>query len=92
MTARATDQAATNKLFRAAAVELPAAGRWRVHVAATTSGGTIETQFTMIAGPPLPAWFDEWPWFGWPILAVALFIAHRFLAARQQRQGRAAGA
>lgn len=84
--AAATTDAATNKLLRAALVELPAPGRWDVRVECTTAHdqNPIEVFFAMDAGPPLPRWLSVWPWFTWPIAAVLLFAIHRMLVARRQ--------
>jgi hypothetical protein len=81
--APATTEAATNKLFRAALVELPHPGEWHVQVTTTTARAAVQSRFTMVAGEPLPPWLTVWPWFGWPAVAVALFGVHRWLMARK---------
>lgn len=82
----ATTAAATNKLLRAALVELPTPGRWQVFIACAPAGdqATVETKFTMEAAPSLPRWLAVWPWFTWPIAAVLLFAIHCRLVARRQ--------
>jgi hypothetical protein len=82
----ATTDAATNKLLRAAQVELPASGRWDVRVDCTTAHdqSPLAVEFTMDAAPPLPRWLSVWPWFSWPIVAVLLFAIHRALVARSK--------
>jgi hypothetical protein len=84
----ATADAATNKLLRAAVVELPAPGQWNVHVECTTASQStpIAVAFAMEAAPPLPRWLSVWPWFTWPIVAVLLFAIHRRLVARRETQ------
>lgn len=83
--ALATAGAATNKLLRAALVELPAPGEWHVRVQCTTpdSSSLLTAAFTLDAAEPLPRWIAVWPWFTWPIAAVALFAVHRTLVARR---------
>lgn len=84
--ALATTDAATNKLLRAALVELPSPGRWDVCVECTTAPGRppIAATFSMDVAPPLPEWLTVWPWFAWPAIAVALFVVHRRLVHRNQ--------
>jgi hypothetical protein len=78
--AAATPGAATNKLMQAALMELPAAGEWQFTV--TVAGEPSETvRFAAAVGEPLPKWRAVWPWVAWPAAAVALFAAHRRLAA-----------
>ncbi len=83
----ATQHAAPNKLLRAAACQLPAAGEWRIEVLvheprlANSTGETLAA-FDVVAGEPLPAWWDMAPWIGWPLAVVGLFAVHQALAAR----------
>jgi hypothetical protein len=77
---RASSEAATNKLFQAALLELPAAGRYRV---AVTVGGAAPVDFEVEADAPPPAWLDLAAWLGWPFAAVLLFAVHQTLARRQ---------
>lgn len=83
--ATATSAAATNKLLRAALLDLPAAGAWDVEIAITADRGPANVRFAIEAGPPLPRWLTVWPWFTWPIGAVFLFSLHRHLVWRKQR-------
>jgi hypothetical protein len=82
----ASSVVATNKLMQAALVELPAAGWWDVEVECTTDAGTTQTGFAMQALPPLPRWLTIWPWFTWPLAAVALFAIHRWLVGSNQNR------
>jgi hypothetical protein len=79
---------ATNQLMQSALVELPAAGKWRGQLVADFDGRMVTCDFTLVAGPPLPRWWSEWPWFTWPVLAVGLFVAHRWRVQRLGRSGR----
>jgi hypothetical protein len=93
--ALATNESATNKLLKAALIELPLDGVWRVAVSAASNelDGPIETQFEMEVAPPWPAWLSIWPWFTWPAIPIALFVVHRSLVARRSSsRARRAGA
>ena len=80
----ATTDAATNKLLQSALIDLPIPGTWQVHVECTTADGKLEARFAMTAGPALPRWLSQWPWFAWPLGAVLVFVVHRWLVARRQ--------
>jgi hypothetical protein len=83
----ATNEAATNKLLRAAIVELPTSGSWNARIEFTpadSKSAPFAVSFPFDAAPPLPAWLTVWPWFTWPIVVVVLFIIHRVRVARYQ--------
>lgn len=79
----ATTAAATNKLFRAAQFELPAAGRWELQVRVDGRNGPATIAGEVDAAGPLPRWPEIWPWFAWPALAIALFGIHQILVRRR---------
>ncbi len=81
----ATSEAATNKLFHAALLELPDAGRWEVEVSVDGPRGPAVVRCEVEAGEPLPRWREEWPWIGWPAFAILLFCAHQLLVRRRAR-------
>ena len=83
--ARATHEAATNKLFQAAAFDLPAPGRWRVAVAVEGPRGRAECACEVEAEAPPPRWVELWPWFAWPAVPVVLFVLHQVLARQRKR-------
>jgi hypothetical protein len=83
---RATTEAATNKLLRAAVFDLPDAGRWQVTVSVEGPRGRGERSFEVEAAGPLPRWAEVWPWFAWPAGPVVLFGLHQWL----RRRGRSA--
>jgi hypothetical protein len=83
----ATAEAATNKLFRAAAFQLPHPGWWDVDVAVEGPHGPAHVGFEIEADEPPPRWLDLWPWFSWPAVAVALFCVHQLLARRRYGSG-----
>jgi hypothetical protein len=74
---RATSAAATNKLFQAAILELPDAGRY--HVAVSVGESDVPMEFEMEADQPPPTWLDLAVWIGWPFALVLLFATHRIL-------------
>jgi len=80
----ATSGAASNKLFHEAVFELPEAGWWDVEVSVDGPHGPARARFEVEAGAAPPRWQELWPWFGWPVLAVALFGLHRVLARRRR--------
>jgi hypothetical protein len=80
----ATSGAAGNKLFHEAVFELPEAGWWDVEVSVDGPHGQARARFDVEAGAAPPRWQELWPWFGWPVFAVALFGLHRVLARRRR--------
>jgi hypothetical protein len=78
----ATSGAAGNRLFHEAVFELPEAGWWDVEVSVDGPHGPARARFEVGAAAAPPRWQEQWLWFGWPFLAVALFGLHRVLARR----------
>ncbi len=78
----ATHDAATNKLFHAALLELPEAGWWKIDIAVAGQHGEAAVQFEVEAAAAAPAWLDLWPWLAWPALAIVVFCIHRILVRR----------
>jgi hypothetical protein len=77
--ASATHATATNKLFLAAIVDMPQAGRWHLtaNVAGRSSDGKpFESQLScnLAIAEPLPKWRSMWPWYSWPAVVVLLFV------------------
>jgi hypothetical protein len=81
----ATGEAATNKLFRAAQLDLPRPGRWAARIAVEGPCGSAEVGCELEAGDPLPPGLQLAPWIGWPALVVVLFGVHQVLVRRRQR-------
>jgi hypothetical protein len=79
-TQHATSEAATNKLYRAAAFDLPAPGEYTFCVAVAGERGDAQVSFDVEAAEALPHWLILWPWFGWPALIILLFGIHKWLA------------
>jgi hypothetical protein len=89
MSAPATTGAATNKLFRAALLELAEPGTWHVQVEAQGPAGPVRVTFEMEAGTAPPRWLELAGWIGWPFAAVLLFAVYRVRkGARPPRAGR----
>jgi hypothetical protein len=80
----ATEEEATNKLFRAATFELTRPGRWQVEVEIGDPPLAEPACFEVEAAAPPPAWVQLAPWFGWPFAALALAGLHRWLVRRRQ--------
>lgn len=90
----ATVSAATNKLFRAAVINLPEAGKWRVEIlvgdearstsASDRSFSTLAFDFDVAATSP--QWLYLAAWVGWPVAVIAMFLIHQILVARSLRK------
>ena len=83
---QATREAATNKLFHAAALALPEPGWWEIEIAVEGERGSERIQFALEATEAPPAFQELWPWLGWPALVIGLFCIHRGLVYRRARQ------
>ena len=81
----ATGEAATNKLFRAASIELKEAGRCGVDVLIEGPFDRVAIHFDLIVGVPWSNQAGIWPWLLWPLPAVGLFGIHRRLVARRAK-------
>jgi hypothetical protein len=81
----ATSEAATNKLFRAAAFELPEAGWWEIEIGIDGRFGPSDVRFDVEVAQAAPVWLALWPFLGWPALVILLFGVHQWLVRRKQR-------
>jgi hypothetical protein len=81
----ATFEAATNKLFQAAGLDLNEPGWWRVEVNLDGPLGEASIALDIEAEKPLPRYLAMWPWLTWPALPILLFGAHQFLVSRPVR-------
>jgi hypothetical protein len=82
LAARASTEAATNKLLHAAQVELPASGCWDLAVTVEGPHGPVAVDCRFEAAEALPRWRELWPWITWPAAAIALFAIHQLLSRR----------
>jgi hypothetical protein len=80
-------EAATNKLFQAAALNLNEPGWWRVDIGIDGPLGEELVALDIEAEKPLPRYLAMWPWLTWPALPILLFGAHYFLVSRSARSG-----
>jgi hypothetical protein len=80
----ATEEGATNKLFRAATFELTGPGRWRVEVEVGDPPVGEPASFEVETAAPRPAWLELAPWILWPFAVVALGVFHRWLVNRRR--------
>jgi len=83
----ATFEAATNKLFQAAALNLNEPGWWHVDIGLDGPLGEELVAFDIEVEKPLPRYLAMWPWLTWPALPILLFGAHQFLVSRPARRG-----
>ncbi len=75
----ATHAAATNKLFQAAVVDLPAAGRWHLEVVINGTRGPAAAPLELDVAGPLPRWLEMLPWIAWPVVPIVLYGLHQVL-------------
>lgn len=80
---RATAEEASNKLFQAAELELPAAGRWEFVIELGGRAPATLRFETEVSEPP-PQWQTLAPWIGWPWLVAAIFCVNRLLKQRRR--------
>lgn len=81
----ATEQAATNKLFRAVLVDLEP-GWHDVEVRCRTAKRDGTVRFAMRVGAAPGESSILWPWYAWPAVPVVLFAAHRVYARSPRRR------
>jgi hypothetical protein len=73
----ATTESATNKLLRAARLELKEPGRWHFDVSV---GGVDPSQligFDVEVSPPSPPWLEMSLWIAWPLVPIGFFAILR---------------
>jgi hypothetical protein len=83
ITVAATVEAATNKLLRAAQVDLASPGRWHLEVDVDGSGQKLAIEFDVEVAEGLPPWVEMSLWIGWPLAAIGLFGVHQVLVHRR---------
>ncbi len=80
----ATAEAATNKLFRSALLDLPESGEWEFEATVDGERGQARERFAAEAADRPPGWLEMAPWVGWPVLAVLAFSIHQILLRREE--------
>ena len=84
--ARATQDAASNKLAKAAVVDLPAAGQWTLNISVRVNGDAATVTCLLPVAPASSRMSLAWPWLLVPPVVVALFALHQRLK-RQRGMG-----
>jgi hypothetical protein len=77
--ARATHEQATNKLFHAAVVKIPEAGRWSLRVDVRRGPDEATGATELQVAPPTPRLAAIWPYLLLPPFAIAVFALHQAL-------------
>jgi hypothetical protein len=85
----ATSEVATNKLFRAAQLQMTQPGLWQVDVLIESADGNFQASFQLPVEDGYPDWTRYAKWIGLPVVAIVLFAAHGRLARRRPRSGAA---
>jgi hypothetical protein len=85
VSAPATNEQATNKLLRAATLELTDPGRW--HVDLTVQGVDPEQPigFDLDVATATFPWLQTTLWIVWPIVPIVLFATHEFRVRKRRR-------
>jgi hypothetical protein len=76
--ATATTEAATNKLLRAAGLELSEPGRWHFDVSVQGVDRLQPIEFDVEVAQPAPPWLSMSLWIAWPLVPIGLFAIHQF--------------
>jgi len=80
----ATREQATNKLLRAALVELPQPGKWKLVVRVHRGADVAEVTGEIDVASPPPRLATLWPYLALPAVVVALFAAAQWLSLRRR--------
>jgi hypothetical protein len=84
VSAPATTDAATNKLLRAARLQLSVPGRWHVELVVAGSSQEQPIGFDLEVGEALPPWLQMSPWIGWPLVVIGFFAIHQLRVQRRK--------
>jgi hypothetical protein len=79
----ATEQAATNKLLRAAVFELRDIGQCEVRVSIDGPNDHAQIHFDLNVGDPWSPRTGIWPWILWPVPAIVFYGIHLRLIRRR---------
>ncbi len=83
ISAPATTEAATNKLLKAAQLNIAEPGTWHIDVIAQDEVAEPPLGFDVEVGEPTPPWLDLVAWIAWPFVAIGLFAVHELLNFRR---------
>ena len=68
--------AATNRLFRAALLDVPVSGTWQVTLKIEgTADAALRFSFPLVIAPPQPRIRDVWLWILLPLVPLLIFLA-----------------
>jgi hypothetical protein len=81
----ATTEVATNKLFRAAQLQLTQPGLWQVEIEIDSADGQFLAIFQIPVEDAYPDWVTIGVWVALPVVAILLFVVHRWLVRRRER-------
>jgi hypothetical protein len=84
----ATEQAATNKLLRAAVFELRDTGQCEVNVGIDGPNDHAQIRFDLNVGSPWSPRTGVWPWILWPVPAIVFYGIHLRLVYRSVNRDR----
>jgi len=81
---QATSEAATNKLFQAAILDIPRPGHWTITAIVRHEDKTAEINCELWVSSPPPPWSDMVIWIGWPLAPIGLYVVSQVRAARSK--------
>ena len=81
----ATRTQATNKLFYATAVNVPAEGSWELRATVRRGSDVANVGSSIAVAAPLPALLAYWPYLAFPPVAVVVFALHQWLRSRSSK-------
>jgi hypothetical protein len=81
--ALATSELATNKLFRAARLELTEPGRWHFDVFVLGVDQAQPIGFNVEVAQPSSSWLEMSLWVAWPLVPIGLFAIAQFRLRRR---------
>jgi hypothetical protein len=81
--APATQGAATNKLLRAARLDVPESGRWHFDVSVQSVDRSQPIGFDAEVSESAPLLLQLCLWIGWPLLPIGLFGVHQLRMRRR---------
>jgi len=89
MRGEATRAAATNKLLRAAQLDIPRPGKWQCEVEFVTSEATIRVQEVLNVAERPDRWRAAAPWLFAPLVPMGLYVVAEWLASRRKESRQA---
>ncbi len=84
ISARATHEAATNKLMQAAQLTFNEAGWWHIEVTGPEVGAKHPLGFDVEVLKAFPRWLELSPWILWPLVPIGLYMAYRLRTGKRR--------